>query len=131
MGGLQVCPLSWITSSEDHEDCPDSYIVFSNSVDSIVHQNHTMMNKFQSLIKSIASILGPTSGVDSADVNVDDLINTMKLYKSNEDEWLPFALGDVSRNYTRNLVDDTNGKSNILIVVWVSLYPSFHFQTWW
>lgn len=87
------------------------------------------MDEFQILIKAITSILGPSSGLDSADVNVNDLISCMKRYQSDENEWLPYALGDSSRNYTRNLVDDTNGKSNILIVVWVSYSSPVHFWT--
>jgi cysteine dioxygenase len=42
----------------------------------------------------------------------------MSIYTSNEQEWQEYALADPSRNYTRNLVDKGNGKSNLLILVW-------------
>lgn len=42
----------------------------------------------------------------------------MTIYSSKEDEWKNYAFADPSRNYTRNLVDKGNGKSNLLILVW-------------
>ena len=42
----------------------------------------------------------------------------MANYISCEPEWQQYAFADASRNYTRNLVDEGNGKSNLLIVVW-------------
>jgi cysteine dioxygenase len=73
---------------------------------------------FHCLVKSLSDVLGPSSGINSADVNPQDLINLMSIYTSNEKDWLNYALADSSRNYTRNLVDKGNGKSNLLIVVW-------------
>ena len=77
------------------------------------------MESFANLIKAIGAALGPTSGLDCEEVDHDELIALMEQYGSDEAEWSPYALGDSSRNYTRNLVDNTNGKSNILVVVWV------------
>jgi cysteine dioxygenase len=79
------------------------------------------MKNFGDLIKAISSALGPTSGLDSEDVDHDQLIILMEEYRSDETEWLPYSLFDSNRNYTRNLVDDTNGKSNILVVCWVRM----------
>jgi cysteine dioxygenase len=73
---------------------------------------------FHCLVKSLSDVLGPSSGIDSADVNPQDLINLMSIYTSKESEWKDYAFADPSRNYTRNLVDKGNGKSNLLIVVW-------------
>lgn len=73
---------------------------------------------FHCLVKSLSDVLGPSSGINSADVNPQDLINLMSIYTSNENEWREYALADPNRNYTRNLVDKGNGKSNLLIVVW-------------
>jgi cysteine dioxygenase len=73
---------------------------------------------FHCLVKSLSDVLGPSSGINSADVNPQDLINLMSIYTSNETEWKEYALSDPSRNYTRNLVDKGNGKSNLLILVW-------------
>jgi len=77
------------------------------------------MDSFTDLIKAIGAALGPTSGLDSDEVNHNELIALMEQYDLDEADWSPYALGDPSRNYTRNLVDNTNGKSNILVVVWV------------
>lgn len=77
------------------------------------------MDNFGNLIKAIGLALGPTSGLNSDDVDPNELIALMEQYASDETEWSPFALFDSNRNYTRNLVDDTNGKSNILVVCWV------------
>ncbi len=78
----------------------------------------TPPDPFHALVKSLSDVLGPSSGLDSADVDPNDLVNLMSVYTSNEKEWGRYALADTSRSYTRNLVDEGNGKSNLLIVVW-------------
>ena len=78
----------------------------------------TPPDPFHALVKSLSDVLGPSSGLDSADVDPNDLVNLMSVYTSNKKEWERYALADTSRNYTRNLVDEGNGKSNLLIVVW-------------
>lgn len=77
------------------------------------------MTTLKDLIEAIGEILGPTSGLDSDEVDHNALIHLMEQYKSDETDWAPYNLSDPSRNYTRNLVDETNGKSNILVVCWV------------
>jgi len=73
---------------------------------------------FNALVSSINKILGPSNGIDSAGVNVQDLQDAMLAYTSSEADWCKYALSDPSRGYTRNLVDNCNGKSNLLILVW-------------
>ncbi|KAF2718307.1 cysteine dioxygenase type I [Polychaeton citri CBS 116435] len=73
---------------------------------------------FNQLVKEINTILGPSNGIDSAGVDVEELKSVMDAYNSNENEWGKFAFADQSRPYTRNLVDNCNGKSNLLILVW-------------
>jgi cysteine dioxygenase len=75
-------------------------------------------DQFNSLVASINKVLGPSNGIDSAGVNVQDLQDAMLAYTSCEADWSNFALADSSRGYTRNLVDNCNGKSNLLILVW-------------
>lgn len=75
-------------------------------------------DQFNGLVASINKILGPSNGIDSAGVNVQDLQDAMLAYNSCEADWIKFALADSSRAYTRNLVDNCNGKSNLLILVW-------------
>jgi cysteine dioxygenase len=69
---------------------------------------------FQNLVSDIVKVLGPSSGIDSADVDPKDLIFLMEGYESCEAEWQKYAFGDGSRGYTRNLVDKGNGKSNLV-----------------
>lgn len=76
------------------------------------------LDAFHSLVQELSRVLGPSSGIDSEDVDPQELQALMERYTSNPSEWQKYALGDHSRNYTRNLVDKGNGKSNLLILVW-------------
>lgn len=71
-------------------------------------------NAFQSLVVALRERLGPSSGINSADVDPEELEELMRTYVSNETEWKHYALEDSSRSYTRNLVDKGNGKSNLV-----------------
>lgn len=74
--------------------------------------------RFDNLVEEIRTILGPSSGIDSEDIDVEDLIKTMEAYTSDSYEWSRYAFADLSRAYTRNFVDEGNGKANLLILVW-------------
>lgn len=76
--------------------------------------NSNKQDSFQSLIKAISDALGPSSGIDSDDVDANEIQEIMARYKSQEDEWSQYALSDPNRPYTRNLVDEGNGKSNLV-----------------
>ncbi|KAL9094601.1 MAG: hypothetical protein Q9165_003160 [Trypethelium subeluteriae] len=78
---------------------------------------HTL-DPFQCLLADLRDTLGPTSGIDSDEVDEGKLQELMRKYTSCEADWEQFALADSASNYTRNLVDQGNGKSNILILVW-------------
>lgn len=69
---------------------------------------------FQDLVKALGDALGPSSGLDSDDVNTLEIQKIMAQYISKEEEWSSYALPDPSRPYTRNLVDEGNGKSNLV-----------------
>lgn len=73
---------------------------------------------FHSLVQALSDVLGPSSGINSDDVDENDLIRLMEKYISQESQWRQYAFADTSRNYTRNLVDEGNGKSNLLVIVW-------------
>jgi cysteine dioxygenase len=75
-------------------------------------------DRFRTLVQALSDVLGPSSGINSEDVDPEDLIGLMSKYTSNEFQWKSYAFADGSRNYTRNLVDEGNGKSNLLILVW-------------
>lgn len=69
---------------------------------------------FHKLVEDLSAVLGPSSGLDSDDVDPMDIQKLMEGYVSNPQEWQRYALADTSRAYTRNLVDEGNGKSNLV-----------------
>jgi cysteine dioxygenase len=69
---------------------------------------------FQSLVHTLSDKLGPCSGIDSDDVDEDELQQLMKDYVSNESEWEKYYFPSSKMSYTRNLVDKGNGKSNLV-----------------
>jgi hypothetical protein len=72
------------------------------------------VDHFQALVSDLSKILGASSGLTSEDVDVQELHERMETYLSDETEWLKYAFSDLSRGYTRNLVDEGNGKSNLV-----------------
>lgn len=72
------------------------------------------VDPFHRLVQDLSNVLGPSSGLTSADVDPKKLLELMQKYTSNELEWKPYALGDPTRTFTRNLVDRGNGKSNLV-----------------
>lgn len=73
---------------------------------------------FHKLVSELSQILGPSSGLNSSEIDVRTLQKLMEDYDSSEIEWSRYAFQDLSRGYTRNLVDEGNGKSNLLVLVW-------------
>jgi cysteine dioxygenase len=71
---------------------------------------------FHKLVSELSKILGPSSGQDSSEIDVGTLQNLMENYSSSESEWFQYAFQDLSRGYTRNLVDEGNGKSNLVSI---------------
>jgi cysteine dioxygenase len=70
-------------------------------------------DQFHKLVADLSRVLGPSSGLDSKHV-VPELERLMENYISNESDWGKYAFSDLSRGYTRNLVDEGNGKSNLV-----------------
>lgn len=71
-------------------------------------------NTFQRLVKDLSDVLGPSSGLDSADVDPHTIIKVMENYISDEPQWAKYAFEDPNKIFTRNLVDKGNGKSNLV-----------------
>ena len=71
-------------------------------------------NQFDELVLALKEALGPSSGLTSDDVDVNFLSRLMEGYDSSDNQWSRYAFGDKSRGYTRNLVDEGNGKSNLV-----------------
>ncbi|KAF9950553.1 hypothetical protein BGZ70_001310 [Mortierella alpina] len=68
------------------------------------------------LVKLLHAELG-SNGLDSEGVDVDRVKALMTNYVPNKDDWQKYAHFDKNR-YTRNLVDDGNGKFNLMILAW-------------
>ncbi|RUS15270.1 cysteine dioxygenase, type I [Endogone sp. FLAS-F59071] len=70
------------------------------------------------LISALKEELGPDGSLDSKHVDVNHVKALMEAYTSNATDWQKYALFDKSRSYTRNLVDDGNGKFNLIVLAW-------------
>ncbi|KAF2030635.1 cysteine dioxygenase type I [Setomelanomma holmii] len=75
-------------------------------------------NNFDQLVQALSEKLGPCSGIDSDDVDENELQQLMQDYVSEESEWSRYYFESSHMPYTRNLVDKGNGKSSLLILVW-------------
>ncbi|KAG1061162.1 hypothetical protein G6F42_027754 [Rhizopus arrhizus] len=65
--------------------------------------------KLSDLVQSIHHVLGD-EGLDSERIDAQKIIQLMEKYSSNSVDWNQYTLFDHSRAYTRNLIDDGNGK---------------------
>ncbi|CAA9958984.1 hypothetical protein PTNB73_01110 [Pyrenophora teres f. teres] len=79
---------------------------------------NTEQDGFHALVQAINEKLGTSSGIDSADVDENELQQLMEAYVSDESEWEQYYFPSKTMPYTRNVVDKGNGKSNLLILVW-------------
>ena len=71
-------------------------------------------DRFDELVSALSEALGPWSGLDSDDIDIDFLTALMQDYDGSDNKWSKYAFGDSSAGYTRNLVDEGNGKSNLV-----------------
>jgi hypothetical protein len=77
-------------------------------------QASSRMDNFESLVQALRDRLGTSSGIDSEDIDPDEVQSMMKNHISDEAEWKKYAFEQPSRAYTRNLVDKGNGKCNLV-----------------
>ncbi|KAJ5122077.1 hypothetical protein N7448_003207 [Penicillium atrosanguineum] len=89
----------------------------SNGPDSSLESDRAS-DAFEKLVEDLSAALGRSSGLDADDVDPMNIQLLMERYISKPSEWESYALGDATRSYTRNLIDEGNGKSNLLILVW-------------
>jgi cysteine dioxygenase len=80
------------------------------------------LDAFHRLVSDLSRILGPSSGINSEDVDVQKINKLMEDYISDEKDWGRYAFSDFSRGYTRNLVDEGNGKSNLVSLIGKKLH---------
>lgn len=71
---------------------------------------------FNDLIELVRMEMG-VYGLQDPELNVEKVQTIIQNYKSCPEEWKSFAFFDKYR-YTRNLVDDGNGKYNLLLLCW-------------
>lgn len=78
----------------------------------LVPQQHEVHEDFtlSTLIQKIHTVLGPDGGLDSEHIDPNEIIHLMEQYSSNAKDWSKYTIFDHSRAYTRNLIDDGNGK---------------------
>ncbi|KAL3427082.1 cysteine dioxygenase type I [Phlyctema vagabunda] len=81
-------------------------------------RNTKAKDDFHTLVADLSRTLGPSSGLDSHGIDLEKIQSLMENYTSQESQWKMYSFADMSRGYTRNLVDEGNGKSNLLILVW-------------
>ena len=72
------------------------------------------VNRFEVLVEKLREALGPSSGLTSEDVDVTALKKVMEEYDSNPAEWERYSFKNPGQAYTRNLVDEGNGNSNLV-----------------
>ena len=72
---------------------------------------------FKELVKVIKGELADKGLDELSQEEIEKLRNIMESYESKEEEWMDNANYDQYR-YTRNLVDDGNGKYNLIVMAW-------------
>lgn len=94
-----ACALDWSQISRDAQGIP-------------------VPKTFTELVLLIRHELGPDSGLmDLNQEKVNRLQTMIANYDSKKEEWERFAFYDKYR-YTRNLIDDGNGRYNLLLLCW-------------
>ena len=79
----------------------------------------------ENLVQDIHRVLGPDGGLDSEHIDANEIMRLMEQYSSNATDWNKFTIFDHSRAYTRNLIDDGNGKVKKIGVFFFSLLLIF------
>jgi len=79
-----------------------------------IDRNRNHPHSLATLVQSLKDYLGTESGINSEDVEVEKLKDLIGNYTPTSEEWNQYGSLDPSRNYTRLLVDDINGKCNLV-----------------
>lgn len=90
------------SSSSDHSPTTEDPVPVPKDLDDLVRLLHIELG---------------VNGLDSKEVDVARVQKLMASYTSNQADWQKYAMFDKGR-YTRNLVDDGNGKFNLMILAW-------------
>lgn len=84
--------------------------VTKDSITSLQHGEYT----FDQLVQDLKMYLGSSRGIGTEQVDHRVLMAFMSKYASNRADWSRFARNDPSKNYTRNLVANINGRANLV-----------------
>ena len=76
--------------------------------------NSNGQHSLSALVQNLKDYLGTKSGINSEDVEVEKLKSLINNYTPTSNEWNQYGKPDPSRNYTRLLIDDINGKCNLV-----------------
>ncbi|XP_076766100.1 cysteine dioxygenase type 1 [Xylocopa sonorina] len=85
------------------------------SRDKLLNEKNTRREKVSLTLRELIDALHEAFKADR--VNIDDVQELMASYRSNPVEWKKFAKFDRYR-YTRNLVDEGNGRFNLMVLCW-------------
>lgn len=88
--------------------------ILTDQPSGLVRTNRRKGTRFDKLVQDLKDALGPSSGLTSDDVDVEHLTHLMEQYDPTDKGWRSYFFGDTRRDYTRNLVDEGNGKSNLV-----------------
>jgi cysteine dioxygenase len=98
-----------------------STTTLNNVNEDIEKDNNINYNNSPSTLSELITSLHrelSTGGLDTVDVS--RIQHLMTSYASNKSDWDQYAHFDFSKRYTRNLVDDGNGKFNLMILCWTN-----------
>ncbi|KAL9111433.1 MAG: hypothetical protein Q9227_004110 [Pyrenula ochraceoflavens] len=73
------------------------------------------INNFHVLVDNINTVIRSVPGSNASDIDPAQLLDLMAAYKSDIIEWVEYALLDTRVPYTRNLVDECDGKGNLVL----------------
>ena len=65
-------------------------------------------------MEDISSVLAESSGSDFSHIDPRPIIKLMEDYKSESCDWSKYAFRNQNQSFTRNLVDNGNGKHNLV-----------------
>jgi len=97
---------------------PQQFLEYVDNMPETSNKLDDAPKDLQELIARIHYVLGSDGGLDSDHIDPNHIIGLMERYSSNADDWSQYAMFDHSRAYTRNLIDDGNGKFNLMILAW-------------
>ncbi|KAK1122387.1 hypothetical protein K0M31_009609 [Melipona bicolor] len=85
------------------------------SRDKLLNEKNARQREVSLTLRELVDALHEAFKTDH--VNIDDVQDLMASYKSNPLEWKKYAKFDRYR-YTRNLVDEGNGRFNLMVLCW-------------